>query len=413
MKPEQQTSAEQTNEALSYTKQLESELSKAKTPIEEAGAVNIVLGQMMTDAEAGAVRKVTKNAEGQETVTIYGRDQMMKNLAELYHMIDPSDDGMKMSLAAAEVLVPRAGGLRNVMNSLLGEHADPIRKEATMYWLKRNYEEAKKRFPSEDIIDEADIETRPRQEVMDMIAEAQQPSEIETPIEAAVEHAMSPEALLGVKEEMGETAVEQVVPEPETAPVEQLFDEEPAIEQPESTEEEPTGEDEDGERLARQRLHSDAESLARSEHVVADRINNFATDTKRLMARIESDNYPAGAVGRLIQSHSEALPSMMAMLGRLKDDGEDFKQSALGESSILTEDVRQLLTQRIDSQREQISLQMNALQDLFRSYESVMNKAFQGVNVTDDLYRLNESVTRIDAAVTDFSLRRSLQSAIS
>lgn len=410
MQPEQQSSAEQSNEALSYTRQLETELSKAKTPIEEAGAVNLVLGQMMMDAEAGAVRKVTKNTEGVETVTVYDRDQMMKNLAELYHMIDPSEDGMHMSLAAAEVLVPRAGGLRNVMNSLLGENADPVRKEATMYWLKRNYEEAKKRFPNQQNDDEADIETRPQQEVMDMISQAEQAQSV---AEVAVERDISSESLVELEEEIGEVAVEQVVKEPETEPVAQLFAVQSSIEQTESTDEEPSGEDEDAERLERRRLESDAEELARTEQLAIRRLGDFSDDTRRLRARLESDNYPAGAVGRLIQSHAESLPSMMVMLRGLEEASEGFKQKALGESSILSEDIQQDLRQRIDSQREQITQQVTALQELFRSYDSVAVDAMRGRNVMDDLHRLEESVRRINTVMTDFSLRQSLQSALS
>lgn len=410
MQPEQQSSAEQSNEALSYIRQLETELSKAKTPIEEAGAVNLVLGQMMMDAEAGAVRKVTKNTEGVETVTVYDRDQMMKNLAELYHMIDPSEDGMHMSLAAAEVLVPRAGGLRNVMNSLLGENADPVRKEATMYWLKRNYEEAKKRFPNQQNDDEADIETRPQQEVMDMISQAEQAQSV---AEVAVERDISSESLVELEEEIGEVAVEQVVKEPETEPVAQLFAVQSSIEQTESTDEEPSGEDEDAERLERRRLESDAEELARTEQLAIRRLGDFSDDTRRLRARLESDNYPAGAVGRLIQSHAESLPSMMVMLRGLEEASEGFKQKALGESSILSEDIQQDLRQRIDSQREQITQQVTALQELFRSYDSVAVDAMRGRNVMDDLHRLEESVRRINTVMTDFSLRQSLQSALS
>lgn len=412
MTPEQHTTTpEQSADALSYTKQLEAELSKAKSPIEEASAVNIVLGKMMMDAEAGAVRKVIVDAKGKETVTVYDGPQMMRNLAEFYSMIDPSEDGLGFSLEAAINRVPRAGGLRNVMAGLLDANADPIRKEATMYWLKRNYEETKQRFP-EAHNDEADIATRPRQEVMDMIAQAGASEEVVQPVEAAVEHEASAEELV-LEEEMGEVAVEQVVEEPGAEPVEQLFTPEAAPEQenpqPESEEAEDSEEDQDNERMERRKLENSAEEVSRMEQMVMRRIDDFADETRRLTLRLESDNYPAGAVGKLIQSHAESLPSMIVMLRRLEEDSDGFKIKSVGESSVLPDDAQQLIRQRIETQKVEIDEQVSALQTLFRMYDIVAQEAFRGVPVLDDVRQLEASAQVIKASIDGFSLRRTLQ----
>jgi len=399
MSPEKSTpKLDQSAEAqLSYSKQLEKDLATAHNPVEKIGAVNSVLEQFVLDADAGKVRKTEEDPSTHKSVEkVYGKKLIQENLALLYDQLY-GDESKPVSLEAVQHLMTRVNGFRNVMNSLLSEDADPVLKEATKSWLKKNYEQIIHNDTDEvdsDTLDESLLETKPRSELIDDSAASI--------AEFSPETEPSAEDLKEFQEDAGELAVEQVVEEPHEE-----------ADQSEESQQESDNDNEEQESLKRRKLDSLKEELSAVENSVLNRLSSFVDDTRRMQYQIQGDNYPAGAVATLLQRQGEQVPSLIAMVGLLKENEATFEQSATAEDTILNEEQTDMIKNELRGHEIVLEDASRSLRGIFEQFDTLAGNSARGEDVSDDIARIAAQSEGIVRDLHARPLARSLSSILS
>lgn len=418
MSPEQTSSTpeQSTEHSPSYAAQLERDLAAAKTPIEKAGAVNLLLDTVLKDAENGDLRSVrTDRATGKDVETVYSKDQIETNFAALHkHLFGDPDD--RLSYPVAERLMTRTGGLRSAMGKLVGENADPTVRAAAEVWLEHKRQEVEaRRAGSTNEIDESLLETRPRNTLFEAAPAEEAPETVE--MEASSE--IGPEELEEIEEDMGEEAVKQLVEEPEASvedavEVEPEPESEPAVETPQDAEsiEEAPSEEADAERAqARRVLDAQTEAVVRYEYMIANRIDSFLEDGQRLLMRVQSGDHSEGGVYTLIKRQIEQVPSMIAFTQHAKEELHRFQQT-LSESPLLDEEAVQATKQTIARFEEAIDTASATLHAVDREFDTLADEARFGRPVDDQLmYGLNR-VRVAQQQLQDIRLRAQLQNVL-